>query len=745
MASYARNVARRLRPRIGWDTAVLAFVAACAPAIAASGARLRLPAGSFFWSGVLGLALGLAAARALGAPRPDLRGSAGGRLARLRVLAPTLLWLTGVALLGALFILGAGVTMPPLGLITQDAGELIGWAAAILRREAPLSPPPSAESLAFLGLSLARFRDQLIAAPNAGDAGARLLVTVTGVALTWVGAWVFGRALPNGRQVIGWSLPLLAALTVTSVLGNAGGAGLAIGIIALLLAAIATHQRSQRARWERSGTDYSEELSRDVLSWGLGLIIVTLTAAWIVPLWPGNPIAQLFQRNDLPSGITALQRGLGSPRSRPETRVGVSSLPAVLLGETLEQGPPEEVALRVRVGGPLPEGPNPRYWRVRLLNIYTGSGWSSDALVGAQEATQIGGELPDGLVLQEVEDLRRNPALLTGMADVVAVSVPARSERLYDGALAALVADEPGARYRVLSRPMELAPPPPVDREPPDMSGYLSLPISVTPRVRDLASIVSDSGSRRPALERAAAIEQYLRSLPYAYEVEPVPRGGDAVDQFLFEMRQGYCTYYASAMAVMARSIGIPARVAVGYATGEYDPATGAYTVREAEAHAWPELYIDNRWVIFEPTPVRPLPARTDAPPEEQAAESQARAEERQPDRTTGPLIWAGVLALVALLTAASLLAGRSRPPRSAVALAQRALERFGVSAGVAWPAGATLHEYGDMLAPHANGQAAALRDVVELVGLARYGGRPLAPEEERRLTVACERLEARH
>ena len=144
---------------------------------------------------------------------------------------------------------------------------------------------------------------------------------------------------------------------------------------------------------------------------------------------------------------------------------------------------------------------------------------------------------------------------------------------------------------------------------PPDMSTYLALPRYYAPRVSDLAHVLA--GNEPTQYAKALALEAYLRDLPYSYQVQPLPGGGDAVEQFLFDMRQGYCTYYASSMAVMARILGIPARVAIGYATGEYDPATRTYIVRESDAHAWPELYINGQWLPFEPTPIRPLPARS--------------------------------------------------------------------------------------------------------------------------------------
>jgi len=206
-------------------------------------------------------------------------------------------------------------------------------------------------------------------------------------------------------------------------------------------------------------------------------------------------------------------------------------------------------------------------------------------------------------------------------------------------------------------------------------------------------------------------------------------------------MRQGYCTYYASAMAVMARTLGIPARVAVGYATGQYDQTSGAYLVRQSDAHAWPELYIGGRWLPFEPTPIRALPARsaTEAIPSPAVATAPAE----QPAPLTGPLIWAATLAIVALLTALGIWLGRRRP-RPLVAQVQERLERGGAQAGVAWPAGATLHEYGALLAPHAGDATGALGEVVDLVERARYSGRPLRGDQEGRLRAAAERVLAR-
>ncbi|MBM4438608.1 MAG: transglutaminase domain-containing protein, partial [Actinobacteria bacterium] len=109
------------------------------------------------------------------------------------------------------------------------------------------------------------------------------------------------------------------------------------------------------------------------------------------------------------------------------------------------------------------------------------------------------------------------------------------------------------------------------------------------------------------------AVQDYLRRLRYTFEIPTPPSERDVVDWFLFDLRAGYCNYYASAFAVMMRSIGVPARVSIGYFTGQWEPALQKYVVTEADAHAWPEVYFpEYGWIVFEPTPARPSPVRGD-------------------------------------------------------------------------------------------------------------------------------------
>ena len=99
------------------------------------------------------------------------------------------------------------------------------------------------------------------------------------------------------------------------------------------------------------------------------------------------------------------------------------------------------------------------------------------------------------------------------------------------------------------------------------------------------------------------ALESYLRRFPYTLDLAPPPPGRDIADYFLFDLQRGYCDYYATTMVVMARSVGLPARLAVGFASGIYDAANDRYIVQEISAHSWVEIYFTGvGWVNFEPT-----------------------------------------------------------------------------------------------------------------------------------------------
>ncbi len=148
---------------------------------------------------------------------------------------------------------------------------------------------------------------------------------------------------------------------------------------------------------------------------------------------------------------------------------------------------------------------------------------------------------------------------------------------------------------------------------------YLQLPPSLPQRVRDLAIEVTE-GADNP-MDKALAVQDYLRSdaFEYTQDIERPPRNSDGVDHFLFDSKAGYSDYYASAMTVMMRALGVPARLAAGYAAGEDVEGTDFRAVKDADSHGWAQVYFPGHgWIDFEPTPAWPLQARGAAEFEEQ-------------------------------------------------------------------------------------------------------------------------------
>ena len=150
---------------------------------------------------------------------------------------------------------------------------------------------------------------------------------------------------------------------------------------------------------------------------------------------------------------------------------------------------------------------------------------------------------------------------------------------------------------------------------------YLQLPTDFPRRVHRLVGQITRDLDNN--YDRATAIEHYLRQITYNEQIESAPPANrDAVDYFLFEMGEGYCDYYASAMAVMARVAGIPARLVQGYAEDEKEPGADVFHIAEEDGHAWAELFFPGYgWIEFEataaeriierPEPVESAPARS--------------------------------------------------------------------------------------------------------------------------------------
>jgi transglutaminase-like putative cysteine protease len=130
---------------------------------------------------------------------------------------------------------------------------------------------------------------------------------------------------------------------------------------------------------------------------------------------------------------------------------------------------------------------------------------------------------------------------------------------------------------------------------------YLQLP-NLDPRIPELAKQIT--ARAQTPFDKTIAVESYLRSR-YTYTLNLTGKpGDDALAHFLFETRAGHCEYFASAMAIMLRTLGIPTREVNGFLPGEYNDLGGDYIVRASDAHSWVEVYFPgNGWLTFDPTP----------------------------------------------------------------------------------------------------------------------------------------------
>jgi transglutaminase-like putative cysteine protease len=295
---------------------------------------------------------------------------------------------------------------------------------------------------------------------------------------------------------------------------------------------------------------------------------------------------------------------------------------------------------------------------------------------------------------------------------------------------------------------------------------YLGLPegyrpVSTEQRIRDLAERVT-AGAAKP-YDQAVAIENYLRGGTFTYTLKPgrPPAGTDPEEYFLFGSRAGYCQYFASAMADLLRSLGVPVRVVNGYGPGTYDSGQGRYVVREADAHTWPEVYFPNYgWIPFEPTPdgvylpierggtlatpctgdscagqAAPTPSAPAAPrsrPEPTTAAPAASAPGRLalPSLRTWTPVAAAVLLVVVLLFIA--LSRFLRP--QTVAGVWRRVTLLLQLAGVRPRVGETPIEFGDRVAGRFPETAASMRQLAGDFAVAAYAPPRLA--EQRRPAV---------
>lgn len=548
------------------------------------------------------------------------------------------------------------------------------------------------------------------------------------------------------RRVPGAGLALLAIYSVPSGLLDQGpGWGSFVLATAGFLLLLHLDARDTLQRWGRSlGPDDTSPWGhgnpvREAARAGAGRIGVAATVlALVVPAFVPVLGTDLF---NLGSG-----NGSGDIRIRK---------PIADMRRDLERG--EDVPMvQVRT-----DDPDPSYLRISVLNRFTGVEWSSGDRDVAQENT-ADGPLPEPAGLSssvprtqydyrvEINDSLDSTWLPTQFP---AAAVRAEGDWRFDPTTMDFLAadddlDTRGMDYTMTAVEPEYGTDGRYFRDPaggavPDE--LLELPSGIPPLVRDLARSVTAPGTND--YERAVILQRFFRETGgFTYDLRAAPNGtgNGTLEAFLSPGgRVGYCEQFASAMAVMARILGIPARVAVGFL--EPDPiGDGVYEYSSHDLHAWPELYFAGAgWVRFEPTPsgrVESVPdyTRASAPgsgPEDTTAATSASASSggtatvapntaaTKPTESadaaaddaagagshTGRNLAIGGVLLVLVLLVAALLLG----PRSVRATARRSrlgggpdelwaeLRATSLDLGLPWPEGRSPREIGTVLVDH--------------------------------------------
>ena len=439
----------------------------------------------------------------------------------------------------------------------------------------------------------------------------------------WAG-WMMGRY----RNPLAAFVPLIAVFAIVADYTGEGFNPLWLLLAGVLILMGFTRYDSNRIRWQRTGVDFSESIPIDT---GLAVAVLTVALAalaWITPSISVRAMAETIRDWGRSQDELAESFGL-QPAPAPPSNFAPYLSPRGLPRSHLIGSGPElnrQLVMAIRTGELPPQPPisNPppaprHYWRSLTYDIYTGSGWlSSPVEVNAYEADQPLLEVnPEGyrLVSQEVTLFKDLGGQLYWTGQLVSVNqdyeAAWRSRPVnmiqsdpFSG-MDLLGAISPAESYTATSLEgvhSQDALRSSTDPYPPSITKFLTLPDSVPERVLSLARELTANAVT--PYDRAQAIETYLRTnYPYTLEVPFPPIGSDVADYFLFELKMGYCDYYATAMVVLARAAGLPARFVSGYASGAYDSSNAQYIVTEANAHSWVEIFFtDLGWVEFEPT-----------------------------------------------------------------------------------------------------------------------------------------------
>jgi transglutaminase-like putative cysteine protease len=402
-------------------------------------------------------------------------------------------------------------------------------------------------------------------------------------------------------------------------------------LLVSLLLVIRFNLFGQEKVWRSEGTFFRPDISFDFLRDGFIFSALVIAFAWLTPPLVDVKTLGLFDE------FQGSWRDVQNEWNRMFADLNYRDRVAFdTFGASLKLGGPrrltDEPVMDVQVDG------IGRYWRAVVYDFYTGDGWltrdEDKANIGPNESLSLPSFAAREAVTQTFTFYRDNATVLYAMSNPVNLDRSARvtfnalsNQEIANSSLPAWpdsgqpwaeeityvrsnATVDRGESYQVISlasraTAAELTA---AGNDYPNWISerYLQLPDSITERTHELAREVTQSYDNNYA--KAQAIERFLRAeLKYNEALATPPPNVDKVDYILFEAKEAYCDYYASSMIVMLRSLGIPARLAAGFARGTYEAEVDSFHVLNKDAHSWVEVYFpEYGWIEFEPTAAQP-------------------------------------------------------------------------------------------------------------------------------------------
>ena len=484
----------------------------------------------------------------------------------------------------------------------------------------------------------------------AGNSGSDSLIFVIELTLlTWLLAYSAAWFVCRRHQVWGAILPSGIAILI-NLFYAAPQADLYFGLYLLcaLMLLVRINLVTLERTWRQAAIGYPSEVGWDVMWSGALVAVLLLVFVWVFPASAPSP-AWLAVLDPLQAPWQRLEEQF--TRAFSTLRASARPNPNAFFGATLTMGGPVNLGQR-RVMDIRAD--NGRYWRAVVYDKYGSGTWVSTHLETVNlNANDTRLDTWAGYMRAEVTQTVKiyvdDQNLLYAQSQPIRFSIPTEARVGVDKASGAFGFDlslararrplREGEAYTVVSA-ISAADKDTLRNDSTNYSegivaNYLQLPNNLPERVRAKAREITADFSN--PYDKVAALEKYLRAnITYDEKVSAPPADVDSVDYLLFERPAGYCNYYASAMAVLARTLGIPARVASGYTLGDYEG--GVFHVIEANAHSWTEIYFSHYgWIEFEPTANKPeierpkkAPAAPENPDVSDSAEEQRRRQERQ-------------------------------------------------------------------------------------------------------------------